>query len=190
MDFILIVVARVNIQWIEYSSVGKTVKIRGVVTGVVDTDFFLEDKASGKAIYVYGKNIKYSAIEVGNEVELVGKYTVYNGLPEISSIEGKPTVISKNNSVAALYTDLSNLNEDTLGVLIEISGLKVVEISGRTVSVEKNGLTGQLYIDSSTGINPYLLFKIGKSYDIKGNVSVYKDQYQIIIRSQQDIIEN
>ena len=172
------------------SYVGKTVKIRGVVTGVVDTDFFLEDKASGKAIYVYGKNIKYSAIEVGNEVELVGKYTVYNGLPEISSLEGKPTIISKNNSVAALYTDLSNLNEDTLGVLIEISGLKVVEISGRTVSVEKNNLTGQLYIDSSTGINPYLLFKIGKSYDIKGNVSVYKDQYQIIIRSQQDIIEN
>ena len=180
----------VSIGELDDSYVGKTVKIKGIVTGVVDTDFYLEDKEAGKAIYVYGKNIKYSTVAVGNEIELVGKYTDYNGLYEISSIQKTPQIISRNNTVAALHADLSYLSEDTLGMLLEISALKVTAINGRTISVEKNGLTGQVYIDSSTGLNPYVLFEIGKSYDIKGNVSVYKGQYQIIVRSKHDITEN
>jgi endonuclease YncB( thermonuclease family) len=182
----------------EQAKYGDKITIEGVVTGIVANNFFLYDE--GAAIYVYVRNNPYRAIlagGVGARVRLTGDYILFNGLDEISNI-------SNYGTIELLDTDqplpdsiellLSEWGEDYESMLVHSLGLTIERVvtndtdSGYDVWVSQAGVEQMLRIDKR--LNPAIepeFFEVGRVINAYGNLSQYVDQYQLIIRTLEDI---
>jgi len=180
------------------ASYGDKVTVEGIVTGIVANNFFLYD--DGAAIYVYTRNSPFRAIlagGIGARVRLTGDYILFNGLDEISNVINYGTVelISTDNPLPdSLELTLSEWGEAYESMLVHSLGLTIERVitndsdSGYDVWVSQHGIERMLRIDKrlSPRIDPDF-FEVGRVIHAYGNLSQYVDDYQLIIRTTEDI---
>lgn len=176
--------------------IGKKVTVEGIVTAVIGNGFIIE--LDGHAIYVYTSGYKYNnSAVVGNHIKFTAQVAEYNSLFQLSSIEEKKIeVISTGNNIPApLLLTLDQIREEYESRIVTLKGVTVTEIEdnsntkGYNVYVEQNGTKGIIRIDKH--LNPYIepdFFTVGETLDVIGNVGQYSSDYQILIRTTDDII--
>ncbi|MEK4484683.1 endonuclease [Psychrobacillus sp. FSL H8-0484] len=160
-------------------TVGQEVTVKGIVTAKLKNTIQLQDQTA--AIAVRPTSL---AIEVGDEVTLKGTLKEFNNLIQIdpASIVTKGENVSVPAPVVITGDKLVEENESKLVTIKNVtitanagSGNYTATADGATVAVRDEvgdfGLTEGTTYESITGI-----------------VSQFKDTYQIIPRSQQDII--
>lgn len=86
----------VTIAELDEKLIGQRVHIEGTVCELAEEgNTWLQDKTGAK-IYIYTSHSTYHAFSsIGNKVKLIGTYSIYNGLPEISNLESPPTLIKE-----------------------------------------------------------------------------------------------
>jgi len=182
----------------ELAKYGDKVTVEGIVTGIVANNFFLYDE--GAAIYVYVRNNPYRAIlagGVGARVRVTGDYILFNGLDELSNIANYGTIELLDidqplpDSIELL---LSEWGEEYESMLVHSLGVTIERVitndtdSGYDVWVSQDGIEQMLRIDKR--LNPAIepeFFEVGRIINAYGNLSQYVDQYQLIIRTIEDI---
>ncbi len=190
--------------------IGDLVTVRGIIT--VGNEFgspsFIQDNSAGMSIY---GTIFSAAVNIGDEVQVTGKVTQFNGLNQIEFPE-QYSVISRGNYVDPIIVTPSQINfngvggvENYEGKLVHIIGVTVTTLSGTPVTNwaantnyrligASSSDTVQLRIDNNTnlvgGVAP-----AGK-FDLIGVVGQYKTAspyiggYQVMPRFTSDIISS
>ncbi|MGA2625365.1 MAG: phospholipase D-like domain-containing protein [Bacteroidota bacterium] len=191
---------------------GKEVTILGIVT--VGAEFgspsYIQDATGGIAVYGV---ITSSQIVVGDEVEIVGVVSPFNGLNEL----GSPTIIRKvssGNVVQPILVNCGQVNNDGQGgieqyegMLVRINQVIVTNLQGSSISnwtVSGSGTnyrlqdavdTLEIRVDNNVNYggapgDP----APGGTFDVIGVVSQYKATspyiggYQLMPRSRSDIL--
>ncbi len=179
---------QVDLNSLDNTYLGRRIETSGVVTGVIEGNAYIQSKDGEKALYLYGKNTQFKAFSaIGNEVKVIGRYTIYNGIPEISSFEIAPVKLSENNSIVEKVGGVDLICKDNMSALVRIEGAIVEAIKGNNITISTGEESATLYIDSATKLKAEDLFVVGNKYDITGNVSVYNDNYQLLLRYNTDV---
>jgi len=173
-------------------NVGEAVQITGTVYGIDlqgtsdAVQFTVIDNTGGISLFS-GPNFGYTVTE-GDEVTVQGAIESFNCLLQI----GPDTIIlnSQNNPLVDPLS-VSDLNEDTESELIMLSSWEATAVNGSNVTIEKNGATLVMRIDSDTGLNPedynnsvLDIIGIGGQFDTDGTCD---SGYQILPRYESDI---
>lgn len=160
---------------------GSKVTVTGVVLSPVgllsSSTTYINDETGG--IMLYGKSLP-TDLKVGDTVSVSGSTKIYNGILEI--IVDSVTRIG-SGKVTPKYTD--SVNEEFLSDLVSITGT-VKNISKDTIIVETKKDTVKVYIKSATGISISNL-EVGKTIEVLGIVSLFKNEYEVLLRFQSDI---
>lgn len=155
----------------------KAQQVRGTVTFVQGSNFWIQDATGG--ILCYGKN---NGLTEGDAVILQGDKTTYNGSPEVNNA----TVVSKEagNELAPQIIALSAAPA-FLNKLVYIEGLKMAEYQ----PVMKNDTTVNYYNPVVTdGVDSIILYNmgvvekevpVGTKVNIKAVVGIFKTTYQL-----------
>lgn len=165
-------------------SLGETVTIKGIVSANLKNTVQVQDDTAG--IAVRPANLDVS---VGDEVTLTGKLSDYNGLLQLDGAE----IVEKMKDVGApapknvTGAHVSEENESRLVTANDIQILSVDSGSSWANYTVTDGHTQFIVRDERKDLN----LEVGKSYDsITGIVQQFYENYQIIPRSQADIIED
>ncbi len=181
---------RIALEDLNDDLLNKRVEITGIVTGSIGGNAYLQSSDGSKAVYCYSKNTPFKAFStIGNEVKVRGRYTLYNGIPEISSFEAAPIKVSEGNDIITLEGGTHLLCQDNMSQPVMLKDAVVRSISGGNITIEDEYGRGIVRIDRATGIEPSLL-SIDRKYDFTGNVSVYNGVYQLMLRTIDDIGES
>lgn len=181
---------QVSIEELGDDFLNKRVEVTGIVTGSIGGNAYLQSSDGSKAVYCYSKNTPFKAFSaIGNEVKVRGRYTLYNGIHEISSFEAAPIKVSEGNDITTLEGGTYLLCQDNMSQPVMLKDAMVKSISGGNITVEDTYGSGIVRIDRATGIDTSLL-SIGMKYDFTGNVSMYNGVYQLMLRTIDDIGES
>lgn len=146
------------------ASIGTSVTVQGIVTGVVGDSAYIHDGIYGIYIYKLGTNFI-----VGDSVKLTGIKDVFNGLIQLKT----PTNIEKlsaGNTIpnATTITKFSEINKQSN--LYNISGLKVVNYTAFTSNTNilitvKDETNQTLDIIISKYVDSQIVFEIANKLD-------------------------
>lgn len=169
---------------------GKRVRVRGIVNGNLDKNGYIQTPDGESAIYVYTNHNRFKAIQEGNEIEFIGRYSIYNGLPEIGSPEVAPTIISTGNDIV-MWEGTTEFVDDERNIskLVYIPNLTVDSIRGGNVMMHDELGSIKVYVDKYLDFQAADVFEVGKTYNLTGNVSVFNDEMQLKVRNVDDIEE-
>lgn len=172
------------------------VEIEGFVTRLIGSSAFIQDETAG--IYVY-KPKDSTALVVGNKVNVKGKIDIYSKAIQIGS-GATVTKVSENHTVTATsYNTVADLQKaNPQGMFVELKNLEVTNVpnaadkSSYSVTVKDSaGTTLVLRVDKE--LNPYIpasFFKVGDKYtSVKGGLSRYNDDLQLMLASTSDIVK-
>ena len=128
-----------------------SVHTKGIVTSVNDRTGYIQDAGAAIVVYMpYGETLDAT---VGDEIEVTGTLTTYNGLLEI----GNPTVtiLSSDNEVEPEVMTVAkvNSNSDTKqGWLVKIEASTVTAIDGQNVTITQYGNSVTVRFNSTDDI--------------------------------------
>jgi beta-lactamase superfamily II metal-dependent hydrolase len=185
---------------------GQSVKVRGVVTSIdfrggTGIEYYIQD-ATG-AIDIFHSTTDYGPFTLGDNIEVVGTLTQFNGLTELT-----PTLVTALPGgtlppVTPEVIALSQLDEPHEGKLVRVDNLTITAgsfpASGADsvaphVTVTDGITTGTLRIDKDTDIDgttapagTFSLIAIGSQFD---SAAPFSDSYQLLPRSLADFIQN
>jgi len=104
------------------------VTIKGVITTPnysSTSQYYMQDETAG--IQVYGIALT-PALNIGDEVMITGKIDQYRGATEIVEFTAESvTLLSTGNVVEPRVTTISELSEQTEGILVRINGIKMLD---------------------------------------------------------------
>lgn len=174
--------------------VGQVVTTSGVVTatetvndGAIVINYYIQDgDGAWNGVYVYDNNY---VPEVGDHVTITAEVVEYNGLTELSDV----IAFNINSSGNALptpvtLTTLAANDEQYEGVLIEVLGATCTndDIAGNYGMWTLNDGSGDLLVDDDLQVyTPTVTY----TYDVTGLGHYSYDEYKIIPRTFDDIIE-
>jgi len=163
---------------------GKEVNVTGVVTAKFKNNLIvIQDKTAGIWLWNSDKN-KFSNVEVGDEINVLGKVKDFNGLREIEVT--KIEILSHNNPLPdpkiVKIKDIK-YNKSLMGTLVKLCKVKVTEVSGKkfVISDETEDIEGYFKY------NDYLTLKVGDVINLTAVVGCYKHTIQVYPRSNEDI---
>ncbi len=158
------------------------------VAGIVSTPpgIFAGNVFYLAGIQVFSYEIKLPKIELGDEVEVIGKISEVGGEKRIlpDSLEDIK-ILSRNNLVEPKLISTGNANESAEGLLVIVEG-KVSRIKNEVFYLDDGSGQVKIYIKPQTGIEK-LEIKIGDWMVITGQASRTSSGYRILPRFQQDI---
>lgn len=160
------------------------VKIAGIVSAppgiFADNVFYLN------GVQVFSYEIKPPKIELGDEVEIIGKISEVGEEERILLEDEKDLkVLSHNNLVEPKLISTGDANEAAEGLLVMAEG-KVSRIKNEVFYLDDGSGQVKIYIKPQTGIEKPEI-KIGDWMVIAGQVSQTSSGYRILPRFKQDI---
>ncbi len=160
------------------------VKVTGIVS--VPPKIFSDNVFYLNGIQIFSYEIKLPKIELGDEVEVIGKISEVGGEKRILLEDGKDLkILSHNNLVEPKLISTGDANESAEGLLAIAEG-KVSQIKNEVFYIDDGSGQVKIYIKPQTGIiKPEI--KIGDWMVITGQVSQTSSGYRILPRFQQDI---
>lgn len=162
------------------------VKVAGIVStppGIfADNMFYL----SGSGIQIYSYEIKIPKIELGDEIEIIGRVSEVGGEKRIllDSL-GDIKILSHNNLIEPKLISTGDANEAVEGFLVIAEG-KVSQIKNEVFYLDDGSGQAKIYIKPQTGIEKPEI-KIGDWMVVTGQASQTSSGYRILPRFQQDI---
>ncbi len=173
---------------------GKLVKVKGIVTAVLGQNMYIQDGDS--AIYIYANKYTYLAAKVGNEIELVADLAEYASQRQLTNVQDKKIdILSSDNELPQpLEITLDMMGEEYESRYITLKGLEVKSVpsnsaGGYSVVVTDGETEGIIRVDKY--LKPMIeptLFEEGTTIDVVGVLGQYNDQYQIMIRTEDDVV--
>ncbi|WP_261130960.1 5'-nucleotidase C-terminal domain-containing protein [Bacillus sp. Marseille-Q3570] len=174
---------------------GQTVTVEGIVTAdftASNLSAYIQDETAGINVFSFNENLAY--LNVGQEIQVTGEITIYNGLTEIepTTIE----VLSEGNELPGpqpteLSTLYNNEAEPLEGSLVNTTGY-IQSIpsnqagSGYNISFIDETMQGVvLRVENATDID-VSQFEEGKWYDVTAIVGQYND-YQLLPTKAEDL---
>lgn len=161
---------------------GSKVTVTGTVlapTGLLaNSTTYIQDETG--AIMLYGKSIP-NTLQIGDVVTVSGTTKVYNGIPEI--VVDSITKVG-TNSVKVL--EVKSLSKEMLSNLVKVTG-NVNSVSKDTIVINTGESDVKIYIKASTGISTAKI-KEGSKMTIIGIVSLFKEELEVLPRSESDLI--
>lgn len=150
----------------------------GVVTAVLGNNIYIQDETAG--IVLYGS----LNVQPGDEVEAAGKVAEYQTLFELKVEPGDVKVLGQKDIPAAKEVTAAELSEQYEGMLVKVGKSVVKDYSnGNYTAVDENGDSYQV----RPGTQEWL--ELETSYDsITGVLGAFKDVYQLIPRTEADIV--
>lgn len=162
------------------------IKISGIVStppGIFsDQTFYI----SGSGIQVYGYEAKISNLNIGDEVEIIGRISEVGEEKRILIDKGEDIkIVSSDNLVESKIVSTGDINEAFEGYLITVEG-KVSQIKSDVFFLDDGSGEIKIYIKPQTKIKRPEI-KIGDWMVITGQVSQTSFGYRILPRFQGDI---
>lgn len=179
VTFTYTVLQQKTIAEVRTMTVGDYALTTGVVTAVLGSNVYIQDETAG--IVLYGSGM---SVQPGDEVEAVGKVAEYQTLFELAVEPGDVKVLGQKEIPAAKEVTAAELSEQYEGMLVKV-GKSVVESysNGNYTAVDENGDSYQV----RPGTQEWL--ELETSYDsITGVLGAFKDVYQLIPRTEADIV--
>jgi len=174
---------------------GTDVDVRGVVvTGVASNAIFVQESAGGEysGVYVYLDAVP--AVEVGDEVDILGVTAEFAGLTEIDASGG--SVTATGTTGIDLAPDVITADEigepwESVLVRIEAEPLVVVGLAGEEFVVDADGAEATiddfLYSVPDDDLSfPFFWIDAGFTA-IQGPVNYFDDQFKIAPRTPADL---
>jgi predicted extracellular nuclease len=187
---------------------GDEVKVTGVVTALDEspsssglrTGFWIQESGTGgpyKGIYVFHKWSDTDAVKppaVGNEVEVVGTYTEFNGLSELKDVtaitdNGAGTAIDPITVPAADIAKGAANQEQYEGVLIKVENIKVKELDKDKAGTKVYGfIVDGVDFEVKNDLFAFADPAPGDTYaSIVGVLHAFKDTIQLLPRQASDL---
>ena len=129
--------------------------VEGTVTYITGRNVYIHDATGGIDLYLNSNTVP-SALATGDNVRAYGKKTTYNGLVELTGINGNDanvfTIISSGNTLPLAVQTIADINSDYSGsnllqatrVKIENAVIGAINPSGNTV-ITQNGSSLNVY---------------------------------------------
>lgn len=165
--------------------------VQGIVTGLIGNNAFIQDNTAG--IYLFNGSNNISDLIVGNEVKVKGKLGEFNNLKQISNVELLEVVSTKNELPSPKPVTLP-LNESLESQLVKVENLSLTVVPAdkeSNYSLTATDGTNNIDLRIDTSINPKIPssnFKVGDVVTVIANVGQYRENYQLMIRTINDIV--
>ncbi|MDR2660987.1 MAG: KxYKxGKxW signal peptide domain-containing protein [Lactobacillaceae bacterium] len=176
------------------STTGQTVSITGTVTSTpgafASKAYYIQDNTGG--IYVYSSFD--NSLEIGSNVTVTGKLSIYNNEIEITPADTQ-SVVKNDNNISLIEPINYNYSDPQYGQLIinnnvTVSNIYLASSNLQFTITDNMNQSVLIYVDSKTGID---IEQLANSLDEKTIYSItgisvpYKTTPEIKIRSLQDI---
>ena len=135
----------------------------GTVTSVNGKTAYIQDNTA--AIVVFGNS--NLTVTVGDAITVQGTLDTYNGLLEIKN--PTITVTSQGNEVTPDVMDIADISNDNQAKLIKIEEATVTTIDNKTVTIEQDGSTINVYFNNANDIT----FAVGAVITLTGNIGCF-----------------
>ncbi len=172
---------------------GNDVIIQGIVTGIIGNNAFIQDDTAG--VYLYSGGTQRAEFVVGNEIKVEGKTADFNGLYQISPIISVESITENNELPLPIETTIGELNEELEGQVVRIQNLTLTDVPANKDSnyiLKASDGTNSIELRIDTYIEPKIPssnFEIGDEVIVTAPVGQYKENYQLMIRTIDDITD-
>ena len=163
--------------------------VQGVVTFIDNRNVYIQDTTGGICLFLNSGTVP-SELVIGDLVRAYGKRATYNGLYELSGINGNSsafTIISNNNELPLVIKTIAEINEggdDALQctrVKIEEATIGAINTSGNTLLTQGENSINIYKVPELTGIQE------GNVVDVIGVVG-YFNAPQIRVAQASDVV--
>lgn len=169
---------------------GESVTIKGVVTGTLGNNAFIQDDTAG--LYIFVENNTNENLKVGNLVKVSGILDEYNNLKQISHKKGSVNV-EKLNEVTlpeAKLITADKVGEELEGQLVTLKALTLSSeptgISGYSINAkDDNGNSVIIRVDKNIKLDSNL-FKGVSKIDVTAIIGQFKEEYQLMVKGVED----
>lgn len=161
---------------------GKVYTVKGTVTSPKDLlgkgSFYIQDEAAGLMIYAPSYT---ESVNLGEVVEVTGSTKLWNGMVELVA-----TQVKKLGTGQPTADVLMSLSKTALGSLVYVEG--TVKNKGNfDFIVDTGDFSVKVYLTKGTNINISNISN-GTKVKVTGILSLYNGEYEILPRSQDDIV--
>ena len=165
--------------------------VRGVVTFIDGRNVYVQDSTAGIVLYL-NKNTVPETLKIGDLVEATGARADYNGLPELSGIDGSSEtafkVISSDNALPVETVTIADLNADTDGAYM-CERIKLVGVTLGAINTSGNTPVTQNESTINVFKIPAIDFAEGDTVDLIAIVSCYTN-VQLRVVDASDVTEH
>lgn len=154
--------------------------VQGIVTFIDGRNIYVQDETAGIDLYLNSGTVP-SGLALGDKVQAYGKKTVYNGLIELTSINGGEagqfSIISTGNTLPLAEKTIAEIMEDHAGTqLLQSTRVQIVNAIIGTINTSGNTTLTQ-------GENTLNIYKVpaldsiseGDAVDVIGVVGCYNN---------------
>ncbi|WP_182199825.1 S-layer homology domain-containing protein [Paraliobacillus salinarum] len=158
------------------------VKTKGIVTGILKNNLFIQDENAAIAIYPVIPDVN-----LGDEITVTGSLGEHNGLLQLQgvTVDAKNTETTVPNPITLEGSQLKD-HESELALVENVSIVSVYD-GGNWANYTVKDASGTEFIvrDETNSLN----LNVGQSYSsIAGMITQYKGEFQITPRTKADII--
>jgi len=175
--------------------VGDTVLTYGIVTGIFENNFFIEERPGGAwhGIYVYRGYNSSPTVSIGDSVSVTGIVSEYYNLTEIGcNYYGEVTVLASGlqlpDTTEITIADMSQEKyEGMLAIIRDVYFVESGVFEGNTAYhiYDENGDTGIVYVKTaSSAVGTTIPTGIT---NVVGNMSQFSSHYEIFPRAPEDV---
>lgn len=169
--------------------------VQGIVTFIDGRNVYVQDETAGIDLYLNSGTVP-SGLALGDKVQAYGKKTVYNGLIELTSINGSEasqfSIISTGNTLPLAEKTIAEIMEDHAGTqLLQSTRVQIVNAIIGTINTSSNTTLTQ-------GENTLNIYKVpaldsiseGDAVDVIGVIGCYNNpQLRVALASDVTIHE-
>lgn len=171
---------------------GITFTVTGRVTSTLGTNIYIQDATGGILLYTgTGTSVELPELSIGDEVQVTGVLTTYNGDRELKNFTSCFVKTSSPNSIPTPVTVTAATLCDHKGELVTLTGVTGITPSGGTFTGNTNyTLTtggGTVIMRVQLGTDLVAATKPTGTLDITGIVSVFNGTCQFLPRSTADV---
>jgi hypothetical protein len=168
-----------------YAQLGSKVTVEGIVTYVDGKNYYISDYSGGIIVRTYDLG---DEVTIGDTIRATGNTGEYKGMLQVqypSVVE----VIATGGTPKPYAISGSEIGERTEGQFISLEDVKILELTNERYQEYKAVDPSGEYFTIDIGTDQSL--EVGVTYDkIIGVISSYKDNYEVVTRSTEDIIKD
>ncbi|WP_080059331.1 DUF5689 domain-containing protein [Spirosoma aerolatum] len=181
-----------NISDVRNAADGITFTVTGRVTSTIGTNIYIQDATGGILLYTgTGTSIEVPEVSIGDEVQVTGVLTTYNGDRELKNFTSCFAKTTSPNSIPTPVTVSAATLCDHKGELVTLTGVNTITPSGGTFTGSTNYTlttgSGTVIMRIQLGTDLVAATKPTGPLDITGIVSVFNGTCQFLPRSTADV---
>lgn len=175
----------ISIKQVKELPEGETTSVIGSVTAPPNSlsakTFYIQDDSGGIQVYA----AQALDMTLGDRLKVVGKRSHYNAEKRITAQKDGLELLGEKSDPRPHNVGIQSINSELVGLLITVAGQININKGNLELS-DENGSTLTIVIRESTGIKRPS-WHDGDWVEVRGILSLYKDQLRILPRFQEDI---